>query len=452
MNQFGAFRHCESVAAALVEDGQQVVLYINTLTKKEISDEAIKEFVTRSKVDNYQLFNRTKSIWYPLTRFIRDLIGYHVYLIPNMTSDSYRKHYLGRVSNLARVFLNTDRFSKILLNPDKFHVLRSLLLRIPPDGRIIKDLKHIKPDVILVLSNLPWDGQELEYIRAGLKMRIPTALQILSWDNLTTKGTFDVMPDAVLLWNSSIEKEAEILHGVPLEKIIITGAPTFDYLFSLGPSCSYEDFCKKINLSSDLKYITYLGSSASISGDETSFVKEFIRYLRSRMEINILIRPHPLNYKHWSDFEEPGVVVWPRNGKLPDTIDSKQDFFDTIYHSMAVIGVNTSAMIEATIINRPCISIKAEQFRSSQSEMGHFRHLVNGGFLYLADDIGHASNILLAILSGTDVLQEKRKKFVESFIRPLMLQHSAGNFVAQAVTLLGQGENAQEINSHLLQF
>ena len=50
-------------------------------------------------------------------------------------------------------------------------------------------------------------------------------------------------------------------------------------------------------------------------------------------------------------------MFFPRRGYNPIDPDNRADFFDSIYHSAAVVGINTSAMIEAAIIGRPVFSM-----------------------------------------------------------------------------------------------
>ena len=68
--------------------------------------------------------------------------------------------------------------------------------------------------------------------------------------------------------------------------------------------------------------------------------------------------------------------VFPRGGDNPIDPANRADFFDSIYHSAAVVGINTSAMIEAAIIGRPVCSMLAEEFAGTQEGTIHFHHLL----------------------------------------------------------------------------
>ena len=81
----------------------------------------------------------------------------------------------------------------------------------------------------------------------------------------------------------------------------------------------------------------------------------------------------------FSDLEQ--AVIFPRGGANPVDAASAEDFFDTLFFASAVVGVNTTAMIEAGLIGRPVMSLETDRFRGTQSGSLHFRHLREGGLL-----------------------------------------------------------------------
>ena len=72
-------------------------------------------------------------------------------------------------------------------------------------------------------------------------------------------------------------------------------------------------------------------------------------------DAGVLIRPHPQNVEPWQHAELhdlANVAVWPRAGGNPVDAATRADYFDSIHHSAAVVGVNTSAQIESAIVGR----------------------------------------------------------------------------------------------------
>ena len=50
-------------------------------------------------------------------------------------------------------------------------------------------------------------------------------------------------------------------------------------------------------------------------------------------------------------------------------------YFDSIHHASAVVGINTSAMVEAFIQRRPVLTIRDEAFAETQEGTPHFQEL-----------------------------------------------------------------------------
>ena len=153
--------------------------------------------------------------------------------------------------------------------------------------------------------------------------------------------------------------------------------------------------------------------------------------------VNVVIRPHPIHADQWSEFSAQKCRVWPRRGGDPGSPESRQGYYNVLYHSIAVVGVNTSAFLEAAIADKPCVTIMTEHYRHTQVDgFYHFRHLLNGGFLEVAESFTESAEIISNILSGNDAKALQRRAFVREFIRPRGLAKPASQVLAETITSL----------------
>src|SRR5205085_81441 len=188
--------------------------------------------------------------------------------------------------------------------------------------------------------------------------------------------------------------EARELHGIPPERVTVTGAQAYDHWFVQKATLSREAFCAKVGVPSDRPLLLYLCSSPFITPHEVPFVRRWIEAIRGASDrvlrhAAILIRPHPQNAEQWNDFDPSSyeaVGVWPRGGANPVDSEARADYFDSMFYSVAVVGVNTSALIESGIVGRPVYTVIADEFAGQQEGTLHFQHLktVNGGLLTTA--------------------------------------------------------------------
>ena len=100
----------------------------------------------------------------------------------------------------------------------------------------------------------------------------------------------------------------------------------------------------------------------------------------------LLVRPHPFNVEGWltADFANLGpVAIFLARGSRPHPDTARASFFDSLYYASAIVGVNTSAMVEAAILGKPVMSLLMEEFAATQKGTLHFHYLLpeNGGFL-----------------------------------------------------------------------
>jgi hypothetical protein len=298
-------------------------------------------------------------------------------------------------------------------------------------------------------------SDQVDTVRAAQAAGIPVAAAIASWDNLTNKGLMRVDPDLVTVWNAIQKDEAVTLHGIEPDRVAVTGAQLFDRWFDRAPALDRAAFCRQVGLPGEAPFLLFTGSSVFIARSELEvrFVRGWIGALRasddSRLRsMPVLVRPHPFNSDAWAaaDFADLGpVAVWPRRQYTPAAEDARSSLFDSLYHSIAVVGINTSAMIEAAILLKPVFSILAPEFAGTQEGTIHFRYLLpeHGGFLRVAGSLDEHLQQLGTALDAVEADRARTERFVHTFLRPHGATLACTPILAgRLVQLAGQGGRA----------
>jgi hypothetical protein len=138
-------------------------------------------------------------------------------------------------------------------------------------------------------------------------------------------------------------------------------------------------------------------------------------------EMPILVRPHPQRLAEWDGITATHLdptgrtVVW---GSNPIDQDGRADYFDSMFHAAAVVGLNTSALVESAIVDRPVFTVLLPEYRDNQEGTFHFHHLlqVGDGFLNATGDLDGHVRQLTGVFTGTGL--KANRPFVEQFIRP----------------------------------
>jgi hypothetical protein len=322
-------------------------------------------------------------------------------------------------------------------------VLRWLERSTPDDPALQAYLNEHQPDVVLITPLIALGSSQIDYLRAARALRIPTALCVWSWDHLSSKALIRELPDRVFVWNDTQKREARKLHRVPAKRIVVTGAQCFDKWFDRQPSRDRQTFCRQIGLPADRPMLLYV-CSAPFRGSqpEAPFVLDWIRRVRthasSRLrDTPILVRPHPSRRPEWEAVDLApfaDVAVWDGDPVSPD---ARADYFDSLFHSAAVVGLNTSAFIEAAILGRPVFTILLHEWHESQMGTVHFRYLfeAGGGLLTSATNYDeHLAQLDRAMANPSTEI----RPFVRAFVRPRGLDVSATPvFVEHVETMQG---------------
>jgi hypothetical protein len=442
-------RFFDSAIDELARRGHRVAIAVNGDSgKKPIGLEGLQAYADRVSV--LGVVPRSTGLWRGVARGLRGTMDFVRFLHPRFaTAPALRARMKRKV--LPRAYAWLDRVPRLSAGSVRAAVrtLMAMEQAIPVCEPIAAFLRSERPDVLLLSPLVAAASDQVDWIKAARVTGTRTAVGIASWDNLTNKGLLRIEPDLVLVWNDAQKREACEYHYIPTEKVAVTGAQLFDRWFARHPARDREAFCQRVGLRDTRPFLVFTGSSGFISetNAEVAFVRRWVEALRASTEaglrdVNILVRPHPYNCHKWASDplrDLPGVTVFPRTGYNPVDPANRDDFFDTLAHGAAVVGINTSAMIEAAIVGRPVFSLLAAEFAGTQEGTIHFHHLLpeHGGFLRLAPTLTEHVVQLTEWLRNPDVARWDAERFLASFIRPHGVAEPATPRFADVIERLG---------------
>ena len=320
-------------------------------------------------------------------------------------------------------------------------VLRALERALPPVPEIEQELRKRQPDIVLVTPLVYLGSSQFEVLRTALALGVRTAFCVGSWDHLSSKALIRDMPHRVLVWNETQKAEAVQLHGVPADRVIVTGAQCYDEWFARLPSRTREQFCHHVGLPADRPFILYVCSALFWGSPlEAEFVERWLRELRSSADRElrtapVLIRPHPARLDEWKSVDLSAFEDVTLYGSNPVDTSSKHDYFESLYYSSAIVGLNTSAFLEGSVVGRPIHTILLPEFHDNQEGVLHFHYLfdVGGGVLQAARSFGEHHQQLAASMRRTSNAEPPGTGFVRAFLRPHGLDQAATPLFCDAV-------------------
>lgn len=356
------------------------------------------------------------------------------------------------------------------LSPREARRLAGLLAfmeqRLPTDPVCDAVLDVEQPDVVLLTPLVDLNSSsQADFAQSARRKGIPVGMLVYSWDNLSTKGGLHVMPDHVFVWNNRQAREARDLHGVPRTAISVVGAPRFDAFLSCRAGTKRAVFAHALGFNHAFPIITYVCSSAFVSGHELPFVRSWVQALRASTDpmvrqANIVVRPHPdipltapdevatkvsigANIpvgSVWRPFADDSALV------LGTPLRTPHSLFECLAHSSAVVGLNTSAEIEAGVLGKPVLSILAgREAADGQEDTLHFRYLLKeeGGWVDVARTLDeHVGQLSSALVRSEEELGQARTRAVK-FVRPFGRKKPVAPILADAIERVWSGPSSR---------
>ena len=297
-------------------------------------------------------------------------------------------------------------------------------------------LRDQRPDVVVMTPLVVLKTAQIDLARAAMELGIRNVFAVARWDHLSSTAELTLSPQRAFVWNEIQRKEVVQWHGLTADDVTVTGSQVFDEWFARTPSTTRADFCARIGLRPDRPIVLYVCSSLlEGSAPEAPFVIRWAQHLRASRhavlrESSILVRPHFRRRREWRDTDLSGLAntaCWPLEGDAPADADAKSDYFDSLYHADAIVGLNTSAMIEGAIVGRPVHTVLLPEFTESQEGTIHFHYLLNdiNGVLRATRSLDEHADDLAATLEGRGADADRGARFVRTFVRPRGLETPA---------------------------
>jgi hypothetical protein len=251
---------------------------------------------------------------------------------------------------------------------------RAFECRLNRSKQIKKLLRSLKPN-LLVLSS-PFGTEESVYLLHAKELGIPVVCQVLSWDNITSKGTPLLMPDYFISWGPIMTQEIRHFYRFPKERIYECGVCHFDVYRQSDQLTPRDQLLRDLGLPPERPYLFYGTVAKMYCPNEL----QIIAWLADRINHNgfaqpcsLIIRPHPLmlsgeysssneDLKKLKSLVGPHVVL-----DIPPILSErlawdlpKSDMYrlaSLLAGSAMCLNVSSTLCLDACMLDRPVVNI-----------------------------------------------------------------------------------------------
>jgi hypothetical protein len=302
---------------------------------------------------------------------------YRPYLLDDVLNNpALRIAHLGRRKRHPLVFWPMEVINRTIARSPLFRKFsRALECKANRSREVQQLLLQLQPDLLVLLT--PFGTRDVVYLLHARELGIPVVCQMLSWDNITTKGTPLLMPDYFISWGPIMTEELVDLYHFPRHKVYECGVPHFDVYSQKDQLTPRDTLLREIKLPVNHPYIFYgMGAKYSWGFDEI----DLLEWLAGQVNGNafaepcsLVIRLHPqgvsgfysLNAKDWQRLRAlagPRVVL-DAPPVLSERLESDAPKSD-MYHlasllagSAMCINVSSTLCLDACMLDRPTITV-----------------------------------------------------------------------------------------------
>ena len=354
---------------------------------------------------------------------------------------NYPRFVLVRVLNIAaRPFFPVVR-----------GVIRFFERLVPVDPAVESLLKKHNPNLV-VLPDIVFPIDRI-FMRAAKKNGFFVVGLVRSWDNLTSKGVVQILPDKLVVLNSIMKREAIKYVGMSGKDIAVLGTPQYDHYFK-GKQPSREQFFKELGIPLGRRLILcapffndYTKSAIKIINTLTDAIKDG----RLPPDVHILVRFRPnsaeipegrLNPSDHMTITHPCQIYFENIGGLvtTDYEFTEKDvelLFNSLYFSEVTINTISTLSIDAAALDKPVINVRFDaepncpKKHSVKNMMGHdhYEAIERSGGVALAGSMDELLSHLNAYLKNPRLHAEGRDRMRREQIE--FLDGKSGERVAE---------------------
>ena len=324
-----------------------------------------------------------------------------------------------------------DRFDALMTRwhfSTRRHVSRALMLRLEADRPLV------------VLSNLQMQSA-VPFILGAKRLGLPVVGNVASWDHTVGKGVIHPGLDRYIVQNARMRDDLVRYHGVPRERIEVTGWPQSDVFAEPRTRDAYDAIVRGYGLDPDLPVVLVMGNTPTNTPTEGRFFEGLVRWWRESgadRRFQLLFRPHPRDREWRTRFAAAlggggGTAV-----QEPSFTDIEQ-LATLLQHGACVVTNAGTILVDALVNDRPVICVLYDEGGSAgpdswaaKSVIGeHYRDVAESGAFLEARSLEEVVAGIERSLAAPAELAPQRREIVERVVGPI--DGSAAQRVAAVV-------------------
>ena len=159
------------------------------------------------------------------------------------------------------------------------------------------------------------------------------------------------LPDKMAVYGPWVKKVLVEDGNYPEDNVVVTGQARYDFLARADRTFSREAFCKRLKLSEGRKIALVCTQPFTIFEERTAFLESVLRALKGFPEVQIVIKPHPLEKRRWSEGVAGG------QGVQAVILPPRSNTYQALYACDIMLASFSTTITEAIILDKPVVVV-----------------------------------------------------------------------------------------------
>ncbi len=269
----------------------------------------------------------------------------------------YIGYYIGRIVNF------------ILAWPFVRRITRYFDFIVVKDSTYASYFDKYSPQLVF-LAHL-FDEPEVSLLREAKRRNVISVGFVNSWDKVTSRCIFRLLPDKAVTFNSIVKDELVRFNEMKPQDIFVSGLPQYDYFYRRTPA-TREEFFKKISISPDKNLIVYASMGRAFSTSDWDMIDLLSTIIASdkivknsalfvRFQPNDFVDQEELKKRPHLKYDQPGIRFGSKRGVDWDmNFSDLEHLADTLHYAALLVCYASSISIDAAVFDKPVINIDFE--------------------------------------------------------------------------------------------
>ena len=286
---------------------------------------------------------------------------------------------------------------------------------VPP--RLLERIANERPAV--ALANLQMHAI-VPFVVGARRLGLPVVGNIASWDHTVGKGIVAPGLRRYLVQNTVMRGDLIRYHGVPGERIVVTGWPQTDVFHRRRPRADYDALVRGLGLDPGRPLVLVMGNTPTNAPYEGRFVERLVAWWEetgANGRFSLLFRPHPRD-REWRDrfaaaLARPGAAV-----QEPSFTDLEA-LAVLLQHGDVVVSNAGTILLDALANDRPAVCVlydegapAGESWALKNVSGEHYRPLFESNAFHRATRFEEVAAGIERALAEPDELREERARIV----------------------------------------